>query len=1798
MKKFLKKYKFIILLLILTFGVFSITSVKNNYEQSIKIEEKSTNKIEAKYYEDGSLDLRDFLKNAYINDMEKNPVKEVNQVSNLKSIIEDVEVEFEYEIPLSLLYKEDKWDGRVKYELASDIIANYPSVNGEVRQGDVIVGSYVINEGVIDIQFFEEQLSEGTAVVGDFYFWADLDYSDLEYSGEKLFEFSNNVSVRIQFNLYTELLINKESVSAVANYDDNFVDFSYKVEISSPAGTNGKIAFNDVISQAYDSDSNDELKSLSIKMIDKDKKESTIDSNLLSYNADSNNIIGELDVLESGSKYVIEYVISEKVDFDYYGEISQDNVVKASLESGIEVSDSSTNATFFEGVRYDLSVDKVASFDGQEDTKVNFSYVVTISSKTGTYGKNIEVRDKITKAYASAYVRIGYDYTLKKVSSTGVTTDLRFEDYTRTYSNKLSTASGNVGILLYYAILPPLEANEKYVIQYKVYDYFANADIDLKNVGYDNVVTVTSGNQTTSDSVSINRYVDFGPDLSKSLSDYSCTDVECTINWNIKLYNRNLADNTGFDLDLYSIDDSISKNSKYNHVFDGEASVLINYSDGSSQNISGVFPFSIEQYSSSAYFVDGNSNRVKLNSISENIKQIDISYSTKLSCINHDLCDSSVSVSNTAYLKKYSTNIDYYWVSEEIKFSDPSDDDDDDDEDTCETHDCYFKFGLNKVYSGYDLVTNSSLVEYKWNSVIESVTNETYNGIAAGLVFEDYLNSNVDGEGTSSLSIDSYFTKNLLSNISLIDNSDNQIESSLYEILVSGYKLNDSNVYEEFSDLLLSDVDDDAYITKFKIKFLSDIPYSSATSIKVNYSSYLNMDVLDYNEEIEIINKSTFCNTEYMNDCLEADAVAYYKKVEDNSKFLLRKENYISSSVQNKDYTSVYDGTSNTGIMYYKVTLNEYSSIQGDIEFEDVLPSGTTLVTGNWSFGDLSCSSSSSCNNGVLMKSYSYKNKTESLWTNASYANVIYDSSTNKLSIDILADDLVDEDGYNLPVVLYYAVDVGDIGSNKTFVNTAYIEGVEDSTTRKLLVNSLDKSFEYYDSVTDIARFKIKLNENNSVLGDGTSVKLTDVLSYDYYNSYVSNAYLDSIRVFSVKNGTETDVTSTLGDFYTINYGSSNTTMDITLPDQQYYVIYVDYKLDFGTPRYVYDYIKNKVSITNNSEINVISDEVEGHIYEDSKFYKYSYGYDNVNNIASYYINVNTYNEKINDGKAYQIVDYLYYGSHSSYIESVELESIRVVDYSSGAEIQMPNDWYSINDTGSYYYIYMNGIEDAKDYKIYISYKINYKNFNSFSIYLYNYAYLQLENTSTSYDYHYQYINEISKMSKNLDGYNNKDNTLSYHIKFNSNAEILNDNEDVVLKDTLDYSEYTDVISGIKLDSIKVYKLVSSTKGEEVTLDDGWYSVVDEDNVLNIEMNLPDKNAYYIEYSYKFDFAKYDIIDISLENKLSMDGHSTLAVAGRVVENYKLYKESSVYDDYNNKLDYSVIINPGAETLLNGESLTLIDELDFSAFSDRIKSVKAENVKLYDYSGGVVGDEITNLEDGWYSESESNGIHTLTVNINDNTAYILKYSYKFIYDGNSLFDAELINSVYIAGVSGATWSDSVANVVTRYGSRASAITDAYVLTMTKADTSDITKTLAGAVYELEKYDGTTWVKLGKFTTDVNGKSLIGEKGRNGGTIMLMNHLYRLKEIEAPNGYRIDDSYAYIYNYNELFDNEYYPADFDLDSVKKLENNNIYVTDEKMEVNPNTSDVIKALLPFIILVIFGGCVIYCYRVIKE
>ena len=52
----------------------------------------------------------------------------------------------------------------------------------------------------------------------------------------------------------------------------------------------------------------------------------------------------------------------------------------------------------------------------------------------------------------------------------------------------------------------------------------------------------------------------------------------------------------------------------------------------------------------------------------------------------------------------------------------------------------------------------------------------------------------------------------------------------------------------------------------------------------------------------------------------------------------------------------------------------------------------------------------------------------------------------------------------------------------------------------------------------------------------------------------------------------------------------------------------------------------------------------------------------------------------------------------------------------------------------------------------------------------------------------------------------------------------------------------------------------------------------------------------------------------------------------------------------------------------------------------------------------------------------------------------------------------------------------------------------------------------------------------------------------------------------------------------MFDHQYYPEGFDLSKVKLLENNNVYVLNEVIGDNPNTSDVIKFVVPIFIFIV--------------
>lgn len=1787
MKKIVNKY--IILLLFIAIGIVAAFSIRNKFDSTIEVSEKMQNKIDARYYDDGALYLNEFLKGATAYDLMGDTLLEINQKEDLSTITDDVEIEFEYEIPLKLLYADNKWDGRVRYELPVDVLAKYPSVNGDVKQNDVVVGAYTIVDGIIDIQFFEEQLSEGTSIVGSFYFWANLEYSDVKYSGEKKYEFSNRAVISLQINLFMELIVDKNIVNPVVNYNNNTVDFGYRVKISSPAGTQENININDVFTNAYNYKEYDKLISVSVKLYDTTNKVTNEYNDALSYSDSAYNIHGELPALSPGHYYVLDYVIRENIAYDYYGTLTKNNTITVSLSSGLSVSDTVSSSVMFEGVRHDLSVDKNVS-TSQESNDVIYRYSIYVRSNYGTNNEDIDLSDILTYAYRSSLNRVARNYSIYKYSNNSGT-NIIDKNYL-TFNTDLSENGSSLNETILSGTLPALNANEYYLINYEIVETHPSGS-DM-TVGLQNNIYVDAGDRSDSDYSYVSTYKYFRPYVYKNTNNVSCTSTECTIGW--YSYIRNYY---AVSLDSFEFRDSPSTYTGVTHTLDGTVDVKVNYKNGSYQEISDmVFPFKFVTEADGLYLVDGNSSKTKLD-YSEGIQYVYFYYDTKVTCNDTTNCVFNSSVYNYSYLyNKDGNRIDsdsaYYNVSFNIK-----PEDDDDDEDNCDVHSCLFKFELEKLYDGRNDFVSEDYVEFKWVSTIKSINNDDltpvpYTGIKAGLVYEDNISHNVSGVGTSTLTIDSFFTKDLLSSMTVRNHSGDNLNSSYYDVLVSGYKKNDSGVYEAFNDLLLSSISDNDYITSFKVKFLVDIPYSNATKIVINYSSYLDDSLLSPNEEITIVNSSTFCNTNYISDCKKADAVAYYKKVEDNSEFILTKENYISSSIQNKDYTSVYEVSDNNPYrLYYKVTLNEYSSVTGDVDFNDLLPSGTKLVVDDWSYSDLNCSSSTYCNNGILMYKYSYADKSESIWSGANNSSVNYNEDDNELSIDLLYDSLPDEKGYKLPVIIYYAVDVEPISRDTVYENSATLSDdtsqVTAKTKRKLLTNGLDKEFVEYDTNNNLASFKIVVNENKTILGDGDVVKLNDVISYTNNSGLVNGIELDLIKVFKVENGTEVEVTNELGDFFTAPVSQNNSlSVDITLPDQEHYIVYTYYELLYKDVNSLSDTLTNRVTVTNNMEVNEISASDTGNISESNKIFKSSIYYDVVNNTSEFEIRLNTNSEKINKGSNYSVTDYLSYSGYSSYVESVEVESIVVKDYSSGEIIEMPDGWYTTSSTSSRFYIYMNGFKDQQDYRIRVRYRLKYKTLSSLTMWFDNYASTSIGNSySVSSS---QYVREPAKMTKTSMGYNNKDNTLSYNIKFNSNAEELNDNEDVVLVDKLDFSNYQDIISSVKINSIKVYELVSGGKGAEITDLGDWYSEEMKDGSLIVTMNLPDKKAYYIEYSYKIEFAEYDSINIELTNNLSMDKHSSLAVSSKIVENSKLYKESGIYDEKNNSLSYSVVINSNEETLLDGNDLTVVDELDYSEFASKIVAIKVKDVKLYDYIDGSKGEEITDLEDGWYSETDENYIHTLKVNVKDETAYVLEYTYEFVYDGATLFNASIVNKVYIAGVNGAMWNDMVANVITRYGSRAYAITDAYLLNMTKTDAGDYSKTLSGATYELEKYDGEEWISLGMFTTENDGKVQIGEVGHKGSIIMLMNHLYRLKEIEAPKGYRINPDYQYVYNYNSAFEEELYPEGFDLTQALEIVNSNVYLKDEVEEKNPETNDMLK-VGGAIIIFLFSLLLIY-------
>ena len=225
------------------------------------------------------------------------------------------------------------------------------------------------------------------------------------------------------------------------------------------------------------------------------------------------------------------------------------------------------------------------------------------------------------------------------------------------------------------------------------------------------------------------------------------------------------------------------------------------------------------------------------------------------------------------------------------------------------------------------------------------------------------------------------------------------------------------------------------------------------------------------------------------------------------------------------------------------------------------------------------------------------------------------------------------------------------------------------------------------------------------------------------------------------------------------------------------------------------------------------------------------------------------------------------------------------------------------------------------------------------------------------------------------------------------------------------------------------------------------------------------------------------------------------------------------------RVRFSLLINAGAEDLDHeSDWITLTDQ-----FSSGISStMELNSLRLYRYDPtrpDGLGNRVMPYEFRLFYEPAEK---CLTVQLRDETAYVLVYDYSVDYTAILDGQTTVSNSATLAGV----FHDAVQ--VELRGVSSSATAWQRVITITKVDEDNNAKVLPGAVFMLEYWDKTAgvWSRMADndnpeqiFVTNEAGQivlMLVGsEKDLESGT------LYRMTEIKAPAGYELEDTKVFF-----------------------------------------------------------------------
>ena len=336
--------------------------------------------------------------------------------------------------------------------------------------------------------------------------------------------------------------------------------------------------------------------------------------------------------------------------------------------------------------------------------------------------------------------------------------------------------------------------------------------------------------------------------------------------------------------------------------------------------------------------------------------------------------------------------------------------------------------------------------------------------------------------------------------------------------------------------------------------------------------------------------------------------------------------------------------------------------------------------------------------------------------------------------------------------------------------------------------------------------------------------------------------------------------------------------------------------------------------------------------------------------------------------------------------------------------------------------------------------------------------------------------------------------------------------------------------------TVAVNKLADGSTKMVITMTPEAFSYTDNDK-KKIQSHI------FITYDTTLDTTCHDIWDEN--NTAKFTNHATFERKGKKIGDTsftetvtrRVVGKSGTFDETTGLLTYQVKLNPYGATLNNGTDMDLQDVMtvpsDLWADGSSTKRVTLEGISVFDaklQADGtleattwradltcVAGNNVDTST--YYFKYSSDNSHQLKAwtKVPDSTPLVLVFHYRVNTEG--LVKGITFTFENTAKLNG-KWSYEDSNTKFTSSSGASAGIDfnSNRLTIVKySGTPD--KVLPGAEFSLEKYHGTSWDNVGNCTTNTSGNVTLGS--------LDVNTFYRLKETQAPDGYRTPKNYHYF-----------------------------------------------------------------------